>query len=240
MRLLALLVAGSAVVLPACGSAPAAVVVTPAPSAHERASASPTADSPTPASTPSVAASGCQPVSSPAPEATWLTYRDGTYAFEVSYPPGFQFESRYGASTSEMLAIYWAVDKCYVGGYPPGQVEIGVFAYDADSLSAWVLKHSDIDCAGSNASAFIFGVSNMQAVTAAGRPALSFDDKASGCGGTAFAGHQTVFLLKTNHVFMLGWWAAAGRPDYAPTVREIASEMLATFSERGPARGPGV
>lgn len=130
-----------------------------------------------------------------------------------------------------MLAIYWAVDKCYVGGYPPGQVELGVFTNDADSLSAWVQKYSDVDCAGSNAKAFIFGVANMQTITAAGRTALSFDDKSSGCGGPAFVGHETVFLLKTNQVFMLGWWSAVARPDYAPTVREIASEVLATFSE---------
>ena len=127
-----------------------------------------------------------------------------------------------------MLAIYWAVDKCYAGNYPPGQVELGVFTYDADSLSAWVLKHSDADCGGSNTTAFIFGVSNKQAVTAAGRPALSFDDKASGCGGPAFVGQQTVFLLKSNYVFTLGWWSA--RPDYAPTVRTIAAEMLGTVT----------
>jgi len=125
-----------------------------------------------------------------------------------------------------MLATYRAVDDCYVR-YPPGQVELGVFSYDANSLTAWVQKHSDVGCAGSNTTAFIFGVSNLHAVTAAGRPAISFDDKFSGCGGPAGAGQETAFLLSPNYVFMIGWWSSGS--SYAPTVRGIASEMLGTF-----------
>ena len=127
-----------------------------------------------------------------------------------------------------MLATYRAVDKCYLGNYPPGQVELGVFTNDAGSLDAWVQKHSDLDCAGSNSTAFIFGVSNVHAATTAGRAALVFDDKSSGCGGPASSGQETVFALSPKYIFMLGWWTA-GR-DYAPTMRKIAAEMLGTFA----------
>ena len=126
-----------------------------------------------------------------------------------------------------MLALYRAVDNCYVN-YPSGQVELGVFTYDATSLTAWVQKHSDVACAGANPTAFIFGVSNLHTASAAGRPAVSFDDKFSGCGGPAGTGQETAFLLTAKYVFMLGWWSSG--PAYAQTIRGLASEMLGTFT----------
>ncbi len=123
--------------------------------------------------------------------------------------------------------LYRAVDNCYLGGYPPGQVELGVYTKDADTLNAWVQKHSDTDCGGANSTAFIFGVSSLTATTAAGHDAVSFDDQGSGCGGPAYKGHSTVFFLDLQHVFMLDWWTSG--PDHAPTVQAIGSQMLATF-----------
>lgn len=156
-------------------------------------------------------------------------YTDSTYGFKISYPPGFKFVSNVAApgSGDVMLALYRAVDECMVD-YPPGQIELGVFTYDATSLTAWVQKHSDVHCAGSNSGAFIFGVSNMTSITVDGRQGVTFDDSFSGCGGPAGSGEETVFVLSPNYVFMIGWWAA--REAYAPTIRAIASMMLGTFS----------
>jgi hypothetical protein len=167
-------------------------------------------------------------VSSPAPVASWHGYSDTTYGFKISYPPGFRFEPQHGVAGTAIVMLYRAVDDCYSGGYPPGQVELGVFTNDADTLTAWVQKHSDVDCAGTNTKAFIFGVSNTQSVTVDGRAAIAFDDKSSGCGGPASSGQETAFLLSPQYVFMVGWWSAG--PDYAPTLRQITSEMLGTFS----------
>lgn len=190
-------------------------------------SASPAAEvSSLPASAPRTE---CVPQLSPPPSGSWPVYSDATYGFKISYPPGFKFVSNVGvpAPGVVMLALYRAVDEC-MADYPPGQVELGVFTYDATSLTAWVQKHSDVHCAGSNSTAFIFGVSNVQSVTVDGRQALTFDDMFSGCGGPMGSGQETAFLLSPNYVFMIGWWAA--RDAYAPTIRGIASEMLSTFN----------
>lgn len=236
MKLSLILVAAIAVMSAACGSGPAAAVSTPSaspsaagtPSTTPSAVVSPTAkQSPSPASSPSAPVSPCEAEVSPPPTSAWLRYSDAGYGFSISYPPAFEVDGHTSPSDSEIRALYRVVDKC-LQQFPPGQIELGVFTYDANSLTAWVQKHSDVDCAGSNTSAFIFGVSNMHSVTVAGRAALTFDDKFSGCGGPAGSGQETVFLLSPNYVFMLGWWAA--RSAYAPTISAVASKMLGTFT----------
>jgi hypothetical protein len=223
MSLRAAFLAALAGLMVTCGPPPGASVTTPSVTQSQTATSSP-------ALSPSTAGTGspCIAVSSPPPIASWHQYSDATYGFKISYPPGFQFEPLQGVAGTAIVMLYRAFDDCYAAVGPPGQVELGVYRRDADTLAAWVEKHSDVDCAGSNTTAFIFGVSNAHSVTVDGRAAIAFDDKSSGCGGPASSGQETAFLLSAQYVFMVGWWTAG--PDYAPTMSQIMSEMLSMFS----------
>ncbi len=110
-------------------SSPSASIDAPSPSASAAATTSPTAPLPTtqPTST-APTSSPCAPVSSPPPQANWQTYSDATYSFSISYPAGFTLEPQHGVPGTAIVMLYRAVDTCYLGGYPPGQVEFGVYA----------------------------------------------------------------------------------------------------------------
>jgi photosystem II stability/assembly factor-like uncharacterized protein len=184
------------------------------------------APTPTPTSTPasSTRTSPCVPVAPPPPLATWQAFTNAQYGFAIAYPPGYTLKSEGGANPATgWLAEFRAVDSCYLDVYPPGQVEMGVYTKDADTLTAWVNKHSVAKCTDPG---FFPGVSNMRSVTVAGRDALAFDDVYTGC---EFSGvvHTTVLLLGSGNVFRIDWWATD--PNYAPTLQAIADQMLASL-----------
>src|SRR2546428_2149202 len=78
---------------------------------------------------------------SPSPSGVWQAYTDQQYGFSISYPPDFTMQSQ-GTGPPGGLQVYRAVDNKYVSGYPPGQVELGIYTMDAETLSAWVAKHT--------------------------------------------------------------------------------------------------
>jgi len=181
--------------------------------------------SPTPTPTP--------PVTEPSPTATatlaatptpagWLTYTDPDFGFSINYPPNFVIEilEAKGGDLPGILKLVRAVDAGFTAGYPPGQVEFGAYAKDADTLSEWLSKHSDTVPSPSRPT--YHDVTNVTEATAAGRPTLSFDSFA----GEAGTVHSTVFFLGPN-VFVIDWFASD--PTYAPTIQPLFERMLASF-----------
>jgi hypothetical protein len=181
----------------------------------------------TPSSSPSSSPSASK--ASPSIPSGWKTYSDQTYGFSISYPDTFTFKQEGGAFPARgWLIEYRAVDTRYLGTYPSGQVEMGVYTKDANTLTAWVQKHSDATCGMPNSTAFFWNVSNLKTTTAAGRDAVSFDDNSKGCEGPQSTNHFTVFFLGSNHVFRFNWWASDA--NYSPTIEAIADKMLASFT----------
>ena len=148
-------------------------------------------------------------------------YTNSQYGFSLSYPGGYTVEQAGSANPSAgWLAEFRAVDTCFLGSYPRGQVEMGIYTQDADTLTAWVSKHSVARCTDSGG--FFWGVSNLKSVTAAGRDAVAFDE-ASTCEGPSTI-HDTVLLLKSGKVFRFDWWSTD--PNYTATIQGIAQQML--------------
>lgn len=169
----------------------------------------------------------CPGLTAPPPTADWLSYKDNKYAFTISYPKGFTFQKSGGADPRPgWLIEYRAVDTCFLGGYPPGQVEMGVYTMDADTLTAWVQKHSDSTCLIGKE--YFWAVSNLRTVTVSARKAVAFDVDASGCPEGTGMIHDTAFLLGTGNVFRISWWSSD--PNYVSTVQAIAERMLASVT----------
>ena len=189
--------------------------------------------SPTPTTSPaSPARTNPACLSSPPPAATWQTYRDTKYGFTISYPRGYYFE-RVGADRlgPGELAWYRAVDDCYLGNYPGGQVEISIFADDASPLTTFVTKHSRAQCTDSAAAGgYYWAPLNLKSTTQAGRPAATFDMDTTYCVESSGAmDHVTVFVLKSGQVFSFMWWSSDA--GYLPTMQSIAEHMLASFKD---------
>jgi hypothetical protein len=160
------------------------------------------------------------PTRSPA----WQTYIDKQYGFSISYPPDFTFEAQ-GSGPRGGLQLYRAVQSSYQAGYPPGQVELGVFTMESDSLTNWITKHTGITT--SSDQAFYWqSTSRWVNTTAARRPAIAFDWSSSGEGPTTV--HATIFLKDESKVILFDWWSTDAA--YAPSVESTAGAMLATFS----------
>lgn len=161
----------------------------------------------------------------PPPSAGWLTFSDAVYGFTITYPTGDTFErAGRGNPDTGWMAAYRAVDTCYLGGYPPGQVEVSVFKFDAASLRAWVSKHSAPKCTDP---AFLYGVTNVQSVKAAARDALTFDETGKCIAEGPDSRHDTVLLLKSGYVLRVDWWSV--NPKIAGTLQATADHMLATL-----------
>jgi hypothetical protein len=132
----------------------------------------------------------------------------------MTLPPGWLLEMR-------------AVESRFLGTIPPGQVEFGVRANDADTLTAWIKKHTG-PCGSPNSKEYYWdNISNVTPVKAAGRDALSFDWDQQAC-GTPYTLHLTAFLLRPSYVFLFSWYSQDVAD--AATLRGLADQMLASFS----------
>lgn len=178
-----------------------------------------------PLSSPSPASSSRTFQCAPPPSPGWLTFSDTDYGFTITYPTGDTFEKG-GRGNPDIgwMAAYRAVDTCYLGGYPPGQVEIGVFKFDAPSLTAWVSKHSVARCTDPG---FVFGVTNVQSVNVSGRDAVTFDEVGKCITEGPDTVHDTVLLLKSGYVLRVDWWSV--NPKLVGTLQGVVDHMLATL-----------
>ena len=168
----------------------------------------------------------CTPIASGARVSGWLTYTDAQYGFTISYPRNYTFErAGRGNPVIGWLAVYRAVDTCYLGNYPPGQVEVSVLMKpDAATLSDFVTKHSRGSCLGSGG--LFYGVTNLQAVEVAGRGAVAFDEVGACPEGPGLV-HSTVLILKSGFGFELDWWSVDA--SLTPSIRDIAQQMLVSL-----------
>jgi hypothetical protein len=157
------------------------------------------------------------PVLSPS---QWPRYDDATYKFSISYPPTFTFERQHGIAGSDILMLYRAVDPAYLKGYPPGEVEIGMYAKDADSLDAWVTKHSGPPSPTED-NRHWSAVTNRATVTVAGRDGISFDWSPDS--GKSVI-HSTCVFLGTTYVLMVAWWTTDAK--YSDTIQHHHQQML--------------
>jgi hypothetical protein len=170
------------------------------------------------------------PVASPSIPASWKAYSDAKYGFAIKYPGDFTFKQEgTGLPSRGWLNEYRAVDSRSLGGYPTGQVEMGVYMKDSDSLTRWVQMHSDPTCGMPNGTGFFWNVTNLKASTAAGRDAVSFDvGYPTGCEGPQATIHTSVFFFGSNHIVRFDWWSTD--PSYSPTIEAIATTMLSTLT----------
>lgn len=162
-------------------------------------------------------------VEPPSPSGPWQTYVDPQYGFSISYPPNFTFQSQ-GSGPPGGLQVYRAVDNRYLTGDPPGQVEIGLYLMDADTLQAWVIKHTGPAEASSNQEFYWGSATNVRTTTAAGRPALSFDYSSEGFRPPV---HTTAFLQTPSRVMLIDWWSAD--PAYLATLEAVYQQMFTTL-----------
>jgi hypothetical protein len=98
--------------------------------------------------------------------------------------------------------LYRAVDPAYLKGYPPGEVEIGIYAKDADTLGAWVTKHSGPPTSSDN-NRYWNPVTNRVTGTVSGHDGISFvwiPDT-----GKPIV-HSTAVFLGTAYVLIVSWW----------------------------------
>lgn len=177
---------------------------------------------------PTAPIAACTPAASGARVSGWLTYTDTQYGFVISYPRNYTFE-RAGRGNPDIgwLAVYRAVDTCYLGNYAPGQVEVSVLIKpDAATLSDFVTKHSRGSCLGSGG--LFYGVTNLRAVEAAGRAAVAFDEVGACAQGPGLV-HSTVLILKSGFGFELDWWSVDA--NLTASLRDIAQQMLVSLGD---------
>jgi hypothetical protein len=158
---------------------------------------------------------------SPTTPTGWQTYTDSLFGFSIAYPPNFTFRS---TGSSSDPAGYRAVDNKYLGGYPPGQVEVNLYSMDSDSVSNWISKHTGPLSAPASQAYYWPSTSNVQETTGPGRPAIYFEAPAG-----SITIHATAFLRGSSRVVILDWWSAD--PTYSPTVELVAQRMLASFRD---------
>lgn len=211
MRSAALLVA--AVMLVGCGRVVGGAATSPTGSTASTA----VTNAPTPASTAS-------PSSTPSIPPGWQTYSDQTYSFHIAYPPTFTFKQEGSADPAvDWLAEYRAVDSRYLNGYPPGQVEIGVYVNDADTLADWITKHTG--SSSSDHTLYWQNTSDNQSVAAAGRPGIAFTTTVT---GFPVVGHSTAFVQNSSRIIVFNWWATDS--NYSSSISNVAQQMLASFN----------
>jgi len=163
------------------------------------------------------------PSSSPSPSGTWQTYVDQQYGYSISYPPDFTFLAR-DSGLPGGLQFDRAVETKYANDYPPGQVEIYTYSMDANSLKAWITKHTGPAEAPESQAHYFTNTSNVTTTTLVGRPAISFDYSVTGFPAIS---HTTVFLQTSSRVFLIAWWSET--PQYAATIQPVFQRMLASL-----------
>jgi hypothetical protein len=160
--------------------------------------------------------------------ANWQPYADTQFGFKLSYPPDFAVEdSWHGSPPPDWPLERRAVDKRHLVGQPPGQVEFGIYKKDADTLAAWIQKHTGPCFTGRDPIPYWDTVTNMKSTTVSGHEALSFDWDTSHCASASIV-HETVFFLGSAFVFRFDWWATDR--NHSTTLQPIAQQMLASLS----------
>lgn len=167
-----------------------------------------------------------------APVTTWRSFNETKYGFTVSYPPQFVFASYPAGSLppdNPVLSAYRSADRCFAFGAETGFVSVGVYAFDAATLSTWVDKHSDDRACLGGPGVFVF-VGTQKAVTVADHAATSFDQDLAQCGegGGAIKRHTTVFVLNSGYVLVFEWQSADA--SYTPTMQTVAEGMLSSLT----------
>ncbi|MGH7765271.1 MAG: hypothetical protein ACREOM_12735 [Candidatus Dormibacteraceae bacterium] len=115
---------------------------------------------------------------------------------------------------------YRAFDPQYANMYPPGDIGIGIYTRDADTLAAWVDKHTGPP-GSSDHTRYWSPVTNEVASTAGGRQAVSFDWVPDTGPPTI---HDTAVFLGTSYMLTVGWWSTV--PSYATTLQPYYQRML--------------
>lgn len=199
----------------ACGQAVPILAPSSSPTSTSTASPSPSV-SPTTSASPSAS-----------PTSGWPTYSDPSYGFSVQYPPNFAFYEDGPRETKEgSLQNLRFVDSSFPPDrYPRGQIILRVWVKDADSLETWVEKHSfdQCDSTGSPSAYFRF-VSDVTSVTAADRPAVSFDWDT--CDGI----FHEVALFSGSRVITISWVADDG--SYGPTLQPLHDKIVESFEDQ--------
>jgi hypothetical protein len=119
-----------------------------------------------------------------------------------------------------LVMAYRAVENCYVNTYPPGQIEITIYSKDADTVAAWISKHSG-PATSSDPTRYWTPVTNQTAVTVTGQEGVSFDWVPDMKDKTI---HATATFLGTAYVFVIQWWS--NDTDYATTLHSYYQRML--------------
>jgi hypothetical protein len=160
---------------------------------------------------------------SPAPSGAWQAYTDQQYGFSISYPPDFTFVAR-DSGLPGGLQFDRAVETRYANDYPPGQVEIYTYSMDANSLEAWITKHTGPAEAPESQAHYFTNTSNVTTATLVGRQAISFDYSVTGFPAIS---HAMVFLQTSSRVFLIAWWSDT--PQYAATIQPVFRQMLTSL-----------
>jgi hypothetical protein len=160
------------------------------------------------------------PSTAQSPSPSWQMYTSQQYGFSVSYPPAYSFEVQ-GSGPPGGLAVYRIVDDRYLSGYPPGEVDLGLYQMDATTLRDWITRHTGISTQGHTY--YWESTANTTDTTAAGQPAVSFD----WTGGVPTPIHATAFLKDSSTVVLFDWWATD--TTYSSTIQLCASQVLASF-----------
>lgn len=149
----------------------------------------------------------------------WPVYSDATYHFSVSYPTGFTFQTEHGDPASGLVQAFRTFDPIYLNTYPPGQIEIAIYARDATTTAEWITKHS-APASSTDPKRYWSPVSNETSVTIAGTSGVSFDWVPDTWTTPV---HSTAVLLGTGYVLVLQWWSKD--PAYESTLKADYSQM---------------
>jgi hypothetical protein len=123
-----------------------------------------------------------------------------------------------------MLLAMRTVQASYAGRRAaPTQIDFHVFTKDADTLTAWVQKHSGPCDRPASAPYYWVKTSNLTPTKVAGAEALSFD---WGACTSSMLLHSTVFFMGP-YIFELDWFTTD--PTYASIAQETGQQMLASF-----------
>lgn len=165
------------------------------------------------------------PSLSPSPSPTaWQTYSNSDFGFTIQYPPDFLTEEFNRFAEEGHLFDVRFFDNKFKGGYPAGQVEIGVWDRDADSLDEWLAKHSGSG-AGEDPQIYYGMVSNQKSTTVNGRPAISWDQEDAG----EISAIHHIALFSASRVIELRWFA--DNPSYAPTIEPIFNRIVDSYQD---------
>jgi hypothetical protein len=116
---------------------------------------------------------------------------------------------------------YRTLEPAYVNTYPPGQIEIVIYANDADTLASWIVKHTGRPTSSDRAR-YWSSVTNQTSIRIGGRDGLAFEWT------TNTAMHGAAVQLGNAYVLVIEWWSLD--PNYATTLNKYYQQMLNQLS----------